>query len=653
MSIDPRRTPTIGIPTAAATPPPPSSATPSMRRHRRPGDGGSDGHRADGYHRTVRYFGTNSSADDAVGNDGERRIDDYDDDDDDDEGWLPPDDSPAMIDATGRGMSPSSTSSSSSIGGSGKGGGGGRISSSRPPFATTNATTDIDDDHDDYEYRHDDDDDFAHRDGDVIEVIDMEATLANEDNMRHFPVKEEGGMHADVTSSSSSSSGGKYDVESADVGWTVVLRELRDDGQDDAVRRLVERYNLRDHVDALDARGDDRDDVEDVDDDDDDGIEDDWDDEFEASLSGLTEDEVVDELIENTPSLTQLEMEIISQEMDGSSDRDSLDGDFDLSDNPAYLDFRAMVLEDYNERRTTRRTRKSNGKRPIIATATTTTTTNFATKSDLATYPPDWTDFDSKAAFRRDFTEDDDSWVPRRSSLEFVPSSRPSRNEAHGNDKGGDGEQDGYQKVVDSSLADDDLDGAIDWLQARRSRLGVDSDGLPTKRPTQLLTPEQAASFRHHNSHIPVRPYTLFTTAELSTSLSAQGGTDIRIIDTSDFDSVHGVGIGCDYIMLVTGRNPSHIRVMADSIVRNLKARKLNERGVMGAMQGAEGGQDVFTNKRSRNRARRHGAANTSGRIDDDWMVVDCDNVHVHIMEEITRSCLNIESLWDLNDPSE
>jgi len=203
--------------------------------------------------------------------------------------------------------------------------------------------------------------------------------------------------------------------------------------------------------------------------------------------------------------------------------------------------------------------------------------------------------------------------------------------------------------------ADGDLDGAIDWLQARRSRLGDDvvAGGVPGGRPTRLLTPEQAESFRHRNSQIPVVIHTLLTASELISSLIAQGGTDVRVIDTSEFESVHGVGIGCDTILLVTGRNPSHIRVMADSIVRNLKARRLHERGVMGAMQGAEGGQDVFTNRRSRNRARRHGAANTSGRIDDDWMVVDCDNIHVHVMEETTRRCLNIESLWDLKDPSE
>jgi hypothetical protein len=94
-------------------------------------------------------------------------------------------------------------------------------------------------------------------------------------------------------------------------------------------------------MDALDATaGGDNNDIDD--DDIDHGTEDDWDDEFEASILGLSDDELIDELIENTPSLTQLEMEIISQEIDGrsSADRDALDDgdDFDLSDNPAYQD---------------------------------------------------------------------------------------------------------------------------------------------------------------------------------------------------------------------------------------------------------------------------------------------------------------------------
>jgi ribosomal silencing factor RsfS len=166
------------------------------------------------------------------------------------------------------------------------------------------------------------------------------------------------------------------------------------------------------------------------------------------------------------------------------------------------------------------------------------------------------------------------------------------------------------------------------------------------------MTPDDAERYRHKKSQIEIIPFTLFTSSELSSSLSAQGGMDIRIIDVADYDDLYGVGMGCSHLMVVTGRNSSHIRVMADSIVRNLKARKLNERGIVGATKGVEGGTDIFSNKRNRARASKNGITNTSARIDDDWMVVDCGNIHVHILEETTRKCINIESLWDLANPN-
>ncbi len=141
-------------------------------------------------------------------------------------------------------------------------------------------------------------------------------------------------------------------------------------------------YDDDDNVDPIDVAGFDaggsRHDLEE-----DDDREDDWDEEFEESLRGLSEEELIDELIEDSPSLTQLEMEILSQEMersereevegegDGGLDYDSLD-DFDLSGSAAYRDFRAMVLEDYRERGKTRRARATDS--PPSAT----TTTNFA-----------------------------------------------------------------------------------------------------------------------------------------------------------------------------------------------------------------------------------------------------------------------------------
>jgi ribosomal silencing factor RsfS len=339
-------------------------------------------------------------------------------------------------------------------------------------------------------------------------------------------------------------------------------------------------------------------------------------------------------------------MEIISTEMskqkrsllstkegDDNDDEDEDDYDnLDLNTIPEYKDFRAMVLDDYYQELTKMKQQKEH--RQVTTT--------------------DWKDFDTRVALQTEFATSDIN----------DNSSNNSDNEE-------------VVAPTSSVIADDTLDNTIDWLHARRSRLGDtnnnnnnnrnsspdkdNNNNSSNKTPTQLLTPGQAEVFQHQNSHIPIHMYTLFTTSELSMSLLAQGGTDIHIINTFSNHQQHdnstgsgGVGIGCDYILLCTGRNPSHIRVMADSIVRNLKLRKLHERNVLGALHGIEGGQDIFSNKRSRNRARKLGGGGpgSSGKMDDDWIVIDCDNIHVHILDDVTRKCLNIESLWDLSNPN-
>eukprot|EP00581_Thalassiosira_minuscula_P018343 CAMPEP_0183721640 /NCGR_PEP_ID=MMETSP0737-20130205/13846_1 /TAXON_ID=385413 /ORGANISM="Thalassiosira miniscula, Strain CCMP1093" /LENGTH=684 /DNA_ID=CAMNT_0025951679 /DNA_START=89 /DNA_END=2141 /DNA_ORIENTATION=+ len=506
---------------------------------------------------------------------------------------------------------------------------------------------------------------------DEIEIVDLEATLNNQpiEDFLHGNDSEEESMEIPAS---------EFDVESSNVGWTELLREMRDAGETTMMDQLVQEYKLESYLNDLDNDDDDDDDIE-LEEENDDlnpsenaSEDDEWNEEFEELLQGLSDDEIIDELIENSPSLSDMEMEILSEEMDrgedGGLDYESFE-ELDLIDNAAYQDFRTMVLEDYREKRrareaaatttTTRRSigAKAGGKKKAMksgskqarrdAEQSSSPTTNFATASDLSEYPPDWKDYDSNAAFQRDFSEDDDSWVPPPLELVLSNSQKNADETKSGEDEEQEPSKDG------ENISASDLDGAIDWLAARRSRLGEDDPTEKNKQtPTHLLTPSQAAKFSHQNSQIPVIKHTLFTTSELTESLTAQGGTDIHIIDTSKFDSSYGAGIGCDYIMLVTGRAPSHIRVLADSIVRNLKARRLQERNVMGAMQGAEGGQDIFSNKRSRNRARRNGAANTSGKIDDDWIVVDCENIHVHIMESTTRKCLNIEGLWDLSNPN-
>ncbi|KAL7481675.1 hypothetical protein ACHAW6_007354 [Cyclotella cf. meneghiniana] len=442
---------------------------------------------------------------------------------------------------------------------------------------------------------------------DEIEVIDLEATLNNPSNLEYLSQIATGQKRAPTDE--------MFGIESSDADWGEILQELKDEGELDTLQKIVKQYGLQSKLDEIESTDKNRRWKKFQD----------WDEDFEQSLEELSEDELIDELIENSTSLTQLEMELLSEEMDKGLD---LDNDEALLKNPAYMEFRRMVLEDYCKKR---RARKENFSDDSLQKECPST---YAT-SQYSSYPHDWKDYDSKAAFRRDFLEENDSWIPP--SKGFIPSmSKPVRNDTSGG------------PAADGSENDaNGVDNTIDWLQARRFRL----EGKQ-KTPTHLLTPEQAESFRHENSQIPVIPYTLLTTSEISTSLSAQGGSDIHIIDTSDYDSLYGVGMGCDYLMIVTGRNSSHIRVLAESVVRNLKARKLHERGIVGAMQGAEGGQDIFSNKRSRNRASRNGHTNLSSRIDDDWMVVDCGNIHVHVLEPVTRKCLNIEGLWDLSDPN-
>lgn len=439
-------------------------------------------------------------------------------------------------------------------------------------------------------------------DADEIEVIDLEATLNNPSNKIYLEqlTSDRG---EDVVPASESP---EFDIETSDSDWDELLRELRNDGEEEKLAILVEQFGLQDKLAKLEKEAKSKDEDES------------WD--FDQSLEGLSDDELIDELIESSESLSQLEMEIFSQEMNNGLD---LDNDKAIRENEAYVEFRKMVLEDYTKQKREKEEAKAN--------------TTSAT--DYSFYPQDWKDYDSKAAFSRDFLEEDDSWVPPFNG--FVPSNKAKL------------DADKMTKQQEAPSADgsaddsNDIDNTVDWLQARRSRLESGQ-----KMPSQMLTPEEAESFRHENSHIPVILYTLFTPSEISNSLSAQGGSDIHTINTSEYDSLYGVSLGCDHLMIVTGRNPSHIRVLAESVVRNLKDRKLHERGIVGALQGPEGGKDIFSNKPSRNRASRNGQINLSAKVDDDWMVVDCGNIHIHILTSSTRKCLNIESLWDLNDPN-
>ena len=187
-----------------------------------------------------------------------------------------------------------------------------------------------------------------------------------------------------------------------------------------------------------------------------------------------------------------------------------------------------------------------------------------------------------------------------------------------------------------AAAAESGTDAGPDWLAARRSRLG-EGDA----RPVGMMSPEDADAARQLDSEIPVIEYTLLTSEEISGSLSALGAEDIVVIQPTERYG-GSVSLEADGLIIATGRSMSHLRVLAESVVRNLRARGLQQRGVIGAMLGPEGGEDIGTSRRTRRKS--GGLAGRS--VDDGWMLVDCGNYVVHLQDEATRRDINLESLW-------
>lgn len=155
----------------------------------------------------------------------------------------------------------------------------------------------------------------------------------------------------------------------------------------------------------------------------------------------------------------------------------------------------------------------------------------------------------------------------------------------------------------------------VDWLQTRRGRMG-DQSGLAASIP---------GAARHEDLFdVEVKHHTLFRKDEIATILDSLGGTDIKVIYDNPHDRRMGGAMG---MILVTASRPSQIRILADTLVRQMRRRKLEEVDVLAAQQGPEGDEAS------------------------QWMVVDCRNFVVHIFEEKIRQALNLDDVWSGKDP--
>lgn len=165
---------------------------------------------------------------------------------------------------------------------------------------------------------------------------------------------------------------------------------------------------------------------------------------------------------------------------------------------------------------------------------------------------------------------------------------------------------------------------APDWLSTRKSKLA----------PVDMLTPAESAKARSVDSEIPVIKDTLLSAKEIKRCLTNLGAKDVKLIIPDEKTLPH---LGWDGLIIATGSTFSHIRVLTDAIVSNLRKRNLARKRVIGALYGSEGGQDTSSRKQRRGMPKK---------MDDGWMCVDCGNFIVHVQDDINRRSIDLEGLW-------
>ena len=183
------------------------------------------------------------------------------------------------------------------------------------------------------------------------------------------------------------------------------------------------------------------------------------------------------------------------------------------------------------------------------------------------------------------------------------------------------------QNKVSSSKQQNDEDensAAPDWLKTRRTKLF----------PSDMMTPEESQNARSIDGDIPIIKGVLLTSDEIILCLNNLGALDTKLVVPDEETLPY---LGWNGVIVATGSSYSHIRVLTDAIVRNLRKRDLAQKGIIGAMFGSEGGEDTSSMRRRRGLPKR---------MDDGWIAVDCGNYIVHVQNEITRDSIDLEGLW-------
>lgn len=115
----------------------------------------------------------------------------------------------------------------------------------------------------------------------------------------------------------------------------------------------------------------------------------------------------------------------------------------------------------------------------------------------------------------------------------------------------------------------------------------------------------------HHNS--PATP-----PAETLRDLVVSSLEDLKAIDINSID-VRGQNPLTDIFVVASGNSNRHVKSMADKVMTRARERGFKPLGVEGYSQG-------------------------------DWVLVDLNDVIVHLMLPQTRAFYNLEKLWEISE---
>lgn len=164
-------------------------------------------------------------------------------------------------------------------------------------------------------------------------------------------------------------------------------------------------------------------------------------------------------------------------------------------------------------------------------------------------------------------------------------------------------------KQISGGEYESEEDAAKAYDALARMYLGADAElNFPIDPYLEWVPPEEVV----HTGQLETKIGVLFTPEELAAALEQERGIDVRVLP------LEGRSDLADFLVFATGRSTTHMRKMADMVARGVRKRHL---------MGCDG--------------------QVENRTGDDWMVVDCGNIIVNIMDAESREVFDLEKFYE------